>query len=140
MSQGVGVVESTIDDGFLLVLRHGKDKLPDDLDRLLSFLGTISVLMEEKALELQPDFDLEHASGVELETLHDLQRVVAGKALGVPASSLRDVLCKLAIWTALDGSTGEESEHCIRDRLIMSVRRDLERLGESLPSPGAMMS
>ena len=117
-----------VDDQLLRALREGPDALPMDLNRLHGYLHLISGLLTEKAQEHEPDWAQALAAAAEIETLQDLERAVAEKAVDVPARTLWAVLSKLAIWESL-GPCGEEAcSTSQRDRLIDSVRADLERI------------
>ena len=126
---------SKVDDCLMRALREGPDVLPDDLNRLYAYVMLISGLLAEKAGEHEPTWRLAEAAGAEIETLHDLEAVVADKAVRVPAGCLNTVLTKLAIWQALEPTAEEAADTSLRDRLVASVRRDLEDLARGGPRP-----
>jgi hypothetical protein len=121
----------TVDDRLMRALREGPDALPEDLNRLYAYLMLIGGLLAEKATEHEPTWQLAEAAGLEVATLHDLEAVVADKAIRVPAGCLGGVLTKLAIWQALEPTGEEQTDATLRDRLVASVRRDLEKLARN---------
>lgn len=116
-----------LDNQLMRALREGSGALPLDLNRLHEYLQLIDGLLSEKAHEREPDWAAELAAAAEIETLQGLEQAVLEKAMDVPARTLGGVLTKLAIWASLE--PGEEAgtpSH--RDRLVDSVRRDIERI------------
>jgi hypothetical protein len=126
-----------VDNGLMRALREGPEVLPDDLNRLHAYLKLIGGLLAEKATDHEPTWAMALAAAAEIETLQGLEEAVAGKAVAVQARSIWGVLTKLAIWESLE-PVGEECEDItLRDRLVWSVRRDLERLARgSTPRNG----
>jgi hypothetical protein len=118
-----------LDYRLVRALREGTDVLPGDIGELRGYLRMIGSLLEEKASELEPAWDLTCAAAAEIETLLTLERTVAERAIAVRATSIEMVRGKLAIWRAL----GPDSEDCDmdspRNRLILSIDEDLARLG-----------
>jgi hypothetical protein len=109
-------------------MREGRSALPDDLGHLRSYLRMIAGLLEEKADELEPSWDLCCAAAAEIAALQDLERSVAERAIELPADSLDGVRNKLAIWRALSPDGDEADMDSPRSRLILSVEADLDRL------------
>ncbi len=118
-----------LEEGLVDALRAGAGVLPGDLGVLADCLRTIGILLAEKAMELEPSWDEALAVAAEIETLFDLETAVAERAIATPAASLAEVLAKLAIWKALSDNTGDGGPDTVRDRLVLSVAADLERLG-----------
>jgi len=116
-------------------LRDGAAALPDDIHRLNADLKLIAELLAEKASESEPTWTLAAASGAEVETLQKLERLVALKAASLEAARLPDVLAKLAMWEAL-GAGGEDDDTDARDRLVGSVRCDLEAMIRATSAEG----
>lgn len=137
MVQGDMMDATKLDNRLVRALREGQQALPSDLARLNGYMKLIGALLEEKAAELEPTWALALAAAAEVETLQDLETAVAGRACAVEACSIAGVLTKLAIWQALP-SEEEPTETSLRDRLVLSVRSDLERLArDSVPVTGA---
>jgi hypothetical protein len=116
-----------LDNQLMRALREGSGALPLDLNRLHDYLQLIGGLLSEKAQEREPDWAAELAAGAEIETLQGLEHAVVEKAMDVPARTLGGVLTKLSIWASLEA--GEEAgtpSH--RDKLVDSVRRDIQRI------------
>ena len=109
-------------------MRRGAAALPDDLHRLQANLRLIDELLAEKALEHEPTWTMAEANAAEIETLQKLERVVVLKATETHSEGLPDVLVKLAMWEALAAGCDEGDEAPVRDRLIHSVKRDLQGL------------
>jgi hypothetical protein len=123
--------ETELDYGLVRAMRHGTSALPGDLARLRNYLRTIEVLLAEKAAELEPSWEQACAVAAEIAALHELEATVAERAIAVRAESLRDVRGKLAIWRAL-AAGAEDGDLCTpRNRLILSIEADLERLSRN---------
>ena len=119
---------SRVDNRLMRALRHGAEALPDDLSRLHEYLMLIGGLLHEKATELEESWALALAAAAEIETLQKLEAAVSEKAIAVPARDLSEVLIKFAIWNALVTGGEEQEDGCDRDRLIRSIRNDIERM------------
>ena len=119
---------SRVDNRLMRALRHGAEALPDDLGRLHEYLMLIGGLLHEKATELEETWVLALAAGAEIETLQRLEGAVTEKAIAVPAHDLGEVLIKFAIWNALVTGGDTQEDGCDRDRLIRSIRNDIERM------------
>ena len=123
--------EPKLDYRLVRALREGTDVLPGDIGELRAYLRMIASLLEEKAHELEPAWDLTCAAAAEIETLLTLERTVAERAIAIRATSIDMVRGKLAIWRTL----GPDSEDCDidspRNRLILSVDEDLARLARA---------
>lgn len=116
------------DTHLVRAIREGTSALPGDLARLRGYLGMIGALLEEKARELEPNWEQACAIEAEIATLQALEASVAERAIGVRAGSVDEVRAKLAIWRALVAG-GELCElRSASSRLILSVEADLERL------------
>jgi hypothetical protein len=120
-----------LDNQLMRALHDGPGALPDDLNRLQDYLRLIDALLAEKAQEHEPEWALALAASAEVETLLRLQGAVVEKAAEVRGRTLWAVLTKLAIWQKLDPCEDEESAPSLRDRLVLSVRRDIERIARS---------
>lgn len=135
---GTFMAGTTVDNALIRALREGPSVLPGDLHRLHAYLMLISGLLAEKACEHEPTLELADAAGAETDSLYSLEAMVAERAARVEARRLVDVANKLAIWAALEGcDEGDGSSP--RDRLVQSVRRDLDALlrdGQGDPGPG----
>jgi hypothetical protein len=119
---------SRVDNRLMRALRHGAEALPDDLSRLHEYLMLIGGLLHEKATELEESWALALAAAAEIETLQKLEAAVSEKAIAVPARDLSEVLIKFAIWNALVAGGDAQEDACDRDRLIRSIRNDIERM------------
>ncbi|HVL20788.1 MAG TPA: hypothetical protein VM422_07415 [Amaricoccus sp.] len=108
-------------------IREGAAALPGDLDRLCAYMSLIGRLLEEKANELEPSWEAACAMAKEIETLQLLESAVAERAVGTAADTLAAVRSKLAIWKALSEGS-EEEPRTPRNRLILSIEDDLQRL------------
>jgi hypothetical protein len=125
--------EMTLDFRLMRAMRGGANALPADLKQLRDYLGTITVLLAEKAAELEPSWEQACAAAAEIATLQDLETSVAERAIAVRAECLTDVRAKLAIWRALAPGSEEGDLRGARSRLILSVEADLERLALANP-------
>jgi hypothetical protein len=121
-----------LDNRLVRALREGADALPGDLGRLRGYLGLIETLMAEKAAELEPTWEQACASASEILTLQRLEATVAERAIAVRAEGLAEVRAKLAIWRALAPGAEDGDLGTPRNRLILSVEADLERLSRAL--------
>lgn len=119
--------EPKLDDRLVRALREGSQALPGDIRALSGYLRMIGTLLEEKATELEPSWDQACALAAEIETLQALELAVAERAIAVPGESIEAIRGKLAIWQAL-GPDADDSPQSPRNRLILSVDADLERL------------
>ena len=124
---------SRLDYRLVRALRQGTDALPDDVAELRGYMRMIGMLLAEKAAELEPSWEQACAAAAEIETLQNLEVAVAERAVTIRAESLETVRGKLAIWRAL-GPASDDEMRSPRNRLILSVEADLERL--SLPRRG----
>ena len=88
----------------------------------------IDTLLAEKAAELEPSWEQACAAAAEIETLQNLEVAVAERAIAIRAGSLDTVRGKLAIWRALGPGSDDDHMCTPRNRLILSVEADLERL------------
>jgi hypothetical protein len=123
--------EAKLDYRLLRAMRNGTSALPGDLGQLREYLRTIEVLLAEKAAELEPSWEQACAAAAEIATLQDLEATVAERAIAVRAESLKDVQAKLAIWRALAPGAEEGDMRTPRNRLILSIEADLERLSRT---------
>jgi hypothetical protein len=121
--------ESKLDIGLVRAMREGTSALPGDLGRLREYLRTIEVLLAEKAGELEPSWEQACAAAAEIVALNQLEATVAERAIAVRAEDLKDVRAKLAIWRALAAGAEDGDMRSPRNRLILSIEADLERLG-----------
>jgi hypothetical protein len=111
----------------ILALRQGAAALPDDLDRLCTYMSLIGRLLEEKANELEPTWEAACAAAAEIETLQLLETTVAERAAGTGADTLRAVRNKFAIWKALALGADDDFD-TPGNRLILSIDDDLHRM------------
>lgn len=119
---------TTVDRRLVRALQEGCEALPDDLDALYRYLTLITELLAEKGDEHEPCWALALTGAAQMQTLQDLEALVARKAAHVCAGGLDQVLLKLAIWEALEPGGSEDEEISLRDSLVHSVRLDLQRL------------
>jgi hypothetical protein len=112
-------------------VRGGSSVLPEDLGRLRGYLRMIGTLLEEKANELEPSWEQACAAAAEIRTLQELEQSVAERAIAIRAQTVDEVRSKLAIWRAIapDCDCDDDSP---RNRLVLSVEADLERIGREL--------
>ncbi len=118
----------SLDNHLVRAIRQGGGVLPADLDRLRGYLRLIGSLLAEKASELEAGLEAADASAAEIETLQRLENAVAERAIGIRAADLRTVRDKLAIWRALSAGSEDGDMASPRNRLVLSVEADLERL------------
>ena len=123
------VTERHLDISLLRAMREGTSALPPDLGKLRGYLRMIGALLEEKARELEPSWEQACAAAAEIATLQDLEASVAERAIAVRADRLDHVRSKLAIWRALAAGSDDGDLCSPRNRLILSIEADLERLG-----------
>lgn len=123
------VTEQYLDINLVRALRTGTSALPEDLAKLRGYLRMIGSLLEEKARELEPSWELACAAAAEIVTLQDLESAVAERAISVRAGSIDDVRAKLAIWRALAAGSEDGDLRSPMNRLVLSIEADLERLG-----------
>jgi hypothetical protein len=123
---------TTLDNRLVRALREGAEALPGDLGQLRAYLRLIETLLAEKAAELEPSWDQACAAAAEITTLQTLEATVAERAIAVPAGSLAEVRAKLAIWRALAPGAEDGDMRSPRNRLILSVEADIERLSRAL--------
>jgi len=121
-------VNTTLDDRLVRALREGADVLPEDLTMLNCYLKMIDRLLAEKAAELEPSWSQACDAAAEIETLQTLETVVAERSITVQAGDLGAVRAKLEIWRALADGASDGDLSTPRNRLILSVEADLERL------------
>jgi hypothetical protein len=88
----------------------------------------VGSLLAEKAAELEPSWAVACATAAEIETLQRLEQTVAERAIGVRAENIEEVRAKLAIWRSLAAGAEEGDMRTPRNRLILSIDADLERL------------
>jgi len=120
-------IDPKLDVQLIRAIREGAAALPGDLDRLCAYMSLIGRLLEEKANELEPSWEAACAMAKEIETLQLLESAVAERAVGTAADTLAAVRSKLAIWKALSEGS-EEEPRTPRNRLILSIEDDLQRL------------
>jgi hypothetical protein len=124
-----------LDDRLVRALREGMEVLPEDLTRLRGYLGMIDALLAEKARDFEPSWAQACAAAAEVETLQALEAAVIERAIGVRAGDLGAVRVKLEIWRALADGAPEGDLSSPRDRLILSVEADIERLSRAARTP-----
>jgi hypothetical protein len=122
------MIDSKVDSRLMRAMREGAAALPADLGRLHEYLMLIGGLLGEKAVEHEETWALALAAGAEIETLQNLEHAVTDKAIVVPARDLSEVLTKFAIWNALVAAGAADEDRGDRDRLIRSIRNDVERI------------
>jgi hypothetical protein len=117
-----------LDIRLVRAMHEGTDVLPDDVEELRGYLRMIETLLSEKAGELEPTWELACAAAAEIETLQTLEVAVAERAIAIQATSLEVVAGKLAIWRALAPGADDGDAASVRNRLVASVERDIERM------------
>jgi hypothetical protein len=119
---------TALDNRLVRALREGKQVLPADLGQLRAYLRLIAGLLAEKAEEVEADWELACVAAAELDTLQTLEVAVAERAITVRSDTLDEVRSKLEIWRALAAGDEDCDLRDPRNRLILSVEADLERL------------
>lgn len=122
------MTETTLDYRLVRAIREGAGALPDDVGRLRAYLRTIESLLAEKATELEPSWEQACAVAAEIETLQSLETAVADRAIAIRAADLETVRGKLAIWAELSPGSEDEDMGSPRNRLVLSVASDIDRL------------
>ena len=122
------MMETTLDDRLVRAMREGAGVLPADIGSLRGYLRTIEALLAEKAAEVEPSWEQACAVAAEIETLQSLELAVAERAIAIRAEDLHTVRGKLAIWAALSPESGDEDIGSPRNRLVLSVATDIDRL------------
>lgn len=120
-----------LDDRLVRALREGASALPEDLTRLRAYLRMIDALLAEKAAEIEPSWTLACAAAAEVETLHTLETAVAERAIATHARDIGEVRAKLEIWRSLAAGAADGDMASPRNRLVMSVEADLERIARA---------
>lgn len=120
-------IDCNLDVQLVRALREGAAALPGDLERLRSYMLLINALLEEKANDLEPNWEACCEAAAEVETLQALERDVAERAIATKADTLSGVRAKIAIWKVLSIEADEDMDEP-RNRLILSVEDDLGRL------------
>lgn len=124
-------VQLHLDNRLVRSLHEGIDVLPDDLGELNAYLRTITNLLEEKAGDLEPSWEMLCSAAAEIETLQELESTVTERVIAVRSRNLDDVRGKLEFWRALAASSDDCEMTDPRNRLILSIEADLERLTSS---------
>ena len=119
---------SKLDYRLVAAMRQGTDALPDDVGQLRGYMRMIGTLLAEKAAELEPSWEQACAAAAEIETLQNLEVAVAERAVAIRAESLETVRGKLAIWRTLAPGAEDEDMVSPRNRLVLSVEADIDRL------------
>ena len=119
---------TALDNRLVRAMREGKTVLPADLGQLRAYLRLIAGLLAEKAEEVEADWDLACLAAAELDTLQTLETAVAERAITVRSNTLDEVRSKLEIWRAISAGDEDCDLREPRNRLILSVEADLERL------------
>jgi hypothetical protein len=123
--------EQKLDYRLVRALREGIEVLPGDIAQLRRYLRMIEALLQEKASEVEPAWDLTCAAAAEIETLLTLEQTVAERAIAVQATSIEGVRGKLAIWRALEADSEDCDMSSARNRLILSIDEDLARIARA---------
>ena len=116
------------DDEVLAALRTGADALPSELGALGDCLGTIALLLAEKAAELEPSWSEALAVAAEIETLLELEAAVAERAIAIPATSPAELRAKVGIWKALVAGSDDPNSESPHARLLLSIEADIHRI------------
>ena len=124
-------VATRLDNRLVRALHEGAEALPGDLAELRAYLRLIEALLTEKAAELEPSWQQACAAAAEITTLQTLEITVAERAIAVRAKTLAEVRAKLAIWRALGPGAQDGDMRTPRNRLILSIEADLERLSRA---------
>jgi hypothetical protein len=119
---------SKVGQGLATALRSGAGELPSELGALGDCLHTVGLLLAEKAGELEPSWSEALAAAAEIETLLELERAVAERATTLQARSLDEVRTKIGIWKTLTAGESDAGPGLHRDRLILSIEADIDRL------------
>jgi hypothetical protein len=125
------MTKSAVNDALVRALHEGPAVLPKDLHQLHAYLRLIAGLLAEKADEREPTWSMAKANGAEIETLQSLEHVVAGRAAEVEAATFAALLVKLSIWEILLPLGEESDDVAMRDRLVLSIRRDIEAMARA---------
>jgi hypothetical protein len=123
--------EHKLDYRLVRAMREGIEVLPGDIAQLRRYLRMIEALLQEKASEVEPAWDLTCAAAAEIETLLTLEQTVAERAIAVQATSIEGVRGKLAIWRALEADSEDCDMSSARNRLILSIDEDLARIARA---------
>ena len=89
-------------------------------------LGTIGLLLAEKAGELEPSWSEALAVAAEIETLLELEAAVAERAIAIPATSPEELRAKVGIWKALAAGS-DDPDFGARAGLLLSIEADIHR-------------
>ncbi len=103
--------------------------LPEDVRTLRDYLLTVRKLTAERMLEIGDSFDRQLESQAELDALAQLEDEISRRVAELPVRDVGQVLSKFEIWDLLLQADGEGGGSTGRDRLIRSIRRDIEGLG-----------
>jgi hypothetical protein len=122
------MMESTLDYRLVRAMREGTGALPADVGCLRGYLRMIEALLAEKAADLEPTWEQACAVAAEIETLQSLEAAVAERAIAIRAEDLATVGGKLAIWAALPPDADDADAGSLRNRLVLSVAADIDRL------------
>ena len=112
----------------LAALRTGAGALPSELGALGDCLGTIGLLLAEKAAELEPSWSEALAVAAEIETLLELEAAVAERAIAIPATSPEELRAKVGIWKALAAGSDDPDSESPHARLLLSIEADIHRI------------
>ncbi|MFO1141107.1 MAG: hypothetical protein U1E59_01755 [Amaricoccus sp.] len=117
------------------------DALPADIGCLQGYMRMIEGLLEEKASELEPSWEAACAIATEIETLHALETAVAERVIAMRALTASTPCAGSSRYGARSVAGADDSdERSPRNRLILSVDADLERMARrrlNAPSPQA---
>lgn len=105
--------------------------LPSDIDALHGFLLQVRKLLDERIGRIGDSYELEVASQHELAALVQLEEEISERVAELRVASVSGILSKFEIWDLLREMEDGGAESAARDRLIRSIRRDLEHLNRA---------
>lgn len=108
-----------------------RSSLPSDIDALHGFLLEVRKLLDERIGGIGDNFELEVALQHELSALVQLEEEISARVAELRVASVSGILSKFEIWDLLLEIEDSGAESAARDRLIRSIRRDLERLNRA---------
>jgi hypothetical protein len=107
---------------------YSLETLPDDVAALQEYLAVVQELIADMGHEIGEDWDQEQQARSELEVLQLLESEISLKVAESRADCLSAVLRKLAIWDMLRATEADAEETAARDRVVHSIREDIEHL------------
>ncbi|WP_424931129.1 hypothetical protein [Amaricoccus macauensis] len=102
--------------------------LPTDIRALRDYLLTVRQLLDERVRDIGDSYDREVASQPELSALTHLEEAISRRVAELPCESIPEILGKFSVYDMLDEMDEGADTSMERDRLIRSIRRDIEHL------------